>query len=214
MLIDFDADSATVRLDEAGFDALLDCAGSPDLVGDPAASLALASGRLDPAMSAIFNPEVGVKVELADFDSLLVHRIWGGDVWAAYLLGEQPMRLFADARTFLPAGLARLLDIRPTNVAERTSVEGDVAQIDDLFDGDAARRQAALRTLTADRAWRITSTAGDESRQVVMSDSPGGLRLWDRAEGTFEPVTNTLAFRILTVTAPVGEPVPESEPLR
>lgn len=224
MVIEFDRDSATVRVDDAGLEALLDCAASPDTVGDPDAAMALASGRLDPAMGAIFNPEATVTVELAEGDRVLEHRIWVGERWAAYLL-DAPQegglrRLLADGRAFLPASLALLVDLRPANADGAAAIKADPADLDALFAAEGPpHRGAALRAIGASRAWRITvsdaavdaawadgEAAGETSaRRVVMSGGPDGVRLWDPVAQRFDPVTNTTAFRILTLAAPAAE---------
>lgn len=220
-MIEVDRDSATVRLDDAGFDALIECAASPDGAGDPEAAMALASGRLDPAMSAIFNPEVTVTVELADAGRALAHRIWVSGRWATYLLDApgdgEPRRLLTDARSFLPASLALLVDIRSTNVDSSDPVVADPAQLEAMFAADEVDRRAALTAVAATRAWRVTVTdvidddprhreasRGEQARRVVMTDGPGGIRLWDQAGDRFEPITNTRAFRILTLTVPAA----------
>lgn len=215
MVIDFDRDSASVRVDDAGLEALMECAASPDGVGDPDAAMTLASGRLDPAMGAIFNPEATIRVELADSDRMLDHRIWVGDRWAAYLL-DAPRegglrRLLADGRDFLPASLASLVDIRPTNVDGAAPVEADLAGLEALFAADSADRGMALGAIGASRAWRITvRTDGDAdsdvpARRVVMSQGSGGICWWDAGARRFEPITNTTAFRILTVAVSAND---------
>ena len=108
MTIDLDPTTHTVRVDQAGFDALR--AGT-----DPDAALAVATAQLGPALAVVDDPLVTLTLTVTGAVVRLEHRGWVDRDTATLLVALRP-GLFQVATmppAFLTSALVRLTRIRP-----------------------------------------------------------------------------------------------------
>jgi hypothetical protein len=203
MLIELDAESGAVRLDDEGFAALL-AAARADSGADAAAVAALESERLGWALTAVDRPVVTLELVVAGAASSLTHRAWVDRDCAALLLGvrEGLLQLMAAPPAYVASSLVRLTRLQPRRVDERVDVPFPASRLPDLVDPDPARRTAALADAGAEVAWQLAITWTGGRRELTAVDGPGGVRLAEPGGDTLRAVTNTELYRILTTALP------------
>ena len=208
MLVELTAEADLLRVDRAGFDALVDAHRSPDGASPDARSVlaAIAGGPLGGALAVATAPRASLVLTVAGPDTRLVHRAWLSPAGCALLLGvhEDLFQLVPQHPAFLPAALVRLARLHPrrrTGTATPTSVDDVTVQA--LLDPDRSVRRATLAGLDATYAWRLR---GDDGPELTVVDGPSGVRVHVPETGTLVPTTNTAIYRLLsTVVPPPGQ---------
>jgi len=203
MRVDVDEDTGRVRVDTEAFDALVASATGARGPGGPVADL-LASGAVDPLLSAVRAPSVRWWVTVAGEEKVRRHEGWATSGVAALRLAvtADEHQLVAVEPQFVPAGLARVVHLGPRKVGARTprTVPGVTAR--DLFDADERRRTRALRALEVSFAWSL-AVDGDRGRaDVTVVDGPlGPFLVTDVGTGSpaveLRPVSPTQLWRSL-----------------
>lgn len=212
MRLDLHAGTGALRLDEAGFDALVAATapgGSPPApvpAAVPAVAAVLADGRWRTALEVVHAATARLTLTVAGPDARLVHRGWvrpDGCVLLLAVHGDE-RQLVLHHPAFLAAGLVRLTRIRPRRLEhERSPVPLDAWTRDHLTTADPAIRQAALGAAGAGFAWRLELRAGDREQVLTAVDGSGGIHVHDPDAGVLLPTTNTAVFRVLSALVPV-----------
>ncbi|MCD4525271.1 hypothetical protein [Nocardioides sp. cx-173] len=188
MLVETDAASGAVRLDDEGLAALL--------AGEQPGP--------EPLLAVIAEPTVTLGLAVAGVETRLEHRAWVTRESAALLLGVRPglFQLMAHDPAFLTAALVRLTRMRPRRVEDREPVDLPAERLPDLVAADETVRRAALAAAGADFAWHLSLRWQGGQRDLVAVDGPRGLHLGDPAAPRLVPVSNTTAYRILSTALP------------
>lgn len=204
MLLDVDHASGTVRLDDEGFAALVEAAGSGSATAHPEALTAIASGGLDAVMGAVLRPAVSLELLVAGTTVRQLHRAWVDAGTAALLLAVRPGvdQLLGCPPAFLTAALVRLTRIRPRRTHTRTSVAFPDERLPELVATDPVVRGAALADAGGELAWQLDLSWPGGSRRVVAVDGPAGVRVADPGGGRLLGASNTTIYRILSTALP------------
>jgi hypothetical protein len=208
MHVELTAEADLLRMDRAGFDALVAAHRSPDGASPDARSVlaGIAGGPLDRALAVAAAPRATLDLAVAGPDTRLLHRAWLSPGGCALLLGvhEDLFQLVPQDPAFLPAALVRLARLHPrrrTGTASPTSVDDGTVQA--LLDPDRSVRRAALARLDATYAWGLR---GDGGPELTAVDGPSGVRVHVPETRTLVPTTNTAIYRVLsTVVPPPGQ---------
>ncbi len=212
MRLDLHTATGALRLDRAGFDALVAATtpGAPT-PAVPAVAAVLADERWRTALGVVPGATARLTLTVAGPDARLVHHGWAHPAGCVLLLAvhadERQLVLLHPA--FLAAGLVRLTRIRPRRVDhERSPVPLDEWTRGHLTAADPAVRRAALATVGAGFAWCLELRAGDGEQALVAVDGPDGIHVHDADAGVLLPTTNTAVFRVLAALVPalVGTP--------
>jgi hypothetical protein len=199
-MIDLSSPSGAVRLDPAGFDALIEAARHPQ-AGTPAdVRQALADGRLDAIMPVVLDPAAQLRLLVAGPTSRLEHRGWLTDQALVLLLGVRPglLQLTATDPAFLTATLVRLTRMRPRHLPQRLPATFTAARLDQLVTDEPSIRAKALADAHADFAWRLDLASDSDRRSLIAVDGELGLRFAHPDEERMVPVTNTFCYRVLS----------------
>ncbi len=201
MLLEPDLAAGTVRADDAGVAALLAAAG-----GEPRPEVAdaLGDGRLAAALPVLADPLVRVSLVVASSDVRLEHRAWVSPDHLVLALGVRPglVQLHAQDPAYLTAALVRLTRMRPRRVEERPEVAFPTERLPELVAEDGGVRAPALADAGADLAWRLEARWHDGERLLTAVDGRHGVRLADPATARLRPVSNTVAYRVLSTLLP------------
>jgi hypothetical protein len=192
--------SGAVRLDPAGFEALVDAARHGSAGAAPEAKEALADERLDGVMSVMLDPAAVMRLVVAGPDTRLEHRGWLANGVLVLLLGVRPelLQLMKTPPAFLTATLVRLTRLRPRHLPERVPAEFAAARLDELVSPDRRLRAPALADVNADFAWRLDSWWDGGGRTLTAVDGDLGLRIAYPDVDRLVPVTNTFCYRVLS----------------
>lgn len=199
-MIDLSPSPGAVRLDPAGFDALLDAARNPAAGAAAEATEALTNDWLDGIMKVILDPAAELRLVVAGPITRLDHRGWLADGVLVLLLGVRPglLQLMETDPAFLPATLVRLTRMRPRHLPERVPADFPAARLDELVTHDARMRARALADADASFAWRLDLTMDGGKRTLTAVDGDRGLRFAYPEEQRLVPVTNTVGYRVLS----------------
>ena len=142
---------------------------------DEAGFAALRTGG-DPALAVVDAPLVTVTLRVTGPEVSLEHRGWIDRERATLLVGVKPelFQVISVPPAFLTAALVRLTRIRP----RRPDDHGPHFE------------------------WELHAAWPGGARTLVAQDGPGGLRLADPLDGSLRPVSNTVAYRILSTLLP------------
>jgi hypothetical protein len=208
MRVDLTPEADLLRVDRAGFDALLAAQRSPDAAAPEVLSVltAIAGGPLDRALAVAAAPVASFVLTVAGPDIRLVHRAWLASSpeasGCALLLGvhEELFQLVPQDPAFLPAAIVRLARLHPrrrTGTATAVAAEDDT--VGSLLDPDPAVRRPALDRLGAGYAWRLTC---DDAPDLTVVDGRAGVLVHVPADGALVPTTNTAIYRLLSTLVP------------
>ncbi|ABL83660.1 MULTISPECIES: hypothetical protein [unclassified Nocardioides] len=214
MRVDLDPGSGVLRLDDAGFAALVAATapGRPAPAAEvvPALAAVLADERWRVALEVVHGAMARLTLTVAGRDARLVHRGWVRPDGCTLLLAvrDEERQLVLQPPDFLAASLVRLTRIGPHRVDHaRSPVPLDAWTRDHLTDPDPAVRQAALAAIGvagAGLAWRLEVRAGDHEQDLTAVDGPAGIHvhLPDPGGDLLLPTTSTAVFRLLSALLP------------
>jgi len=206
MRVALDEVSQVLRMDDEGFEALAAAAH-----GIPGPDLApfLAAPGVRQALTAVTSPLVQVRLDTAGTVSAQSHRMWVDLDAAALLLavsaGER--QLLWTPPQYLPAALAKIVDLGPRQVGPRDArlVEPDV--LEDLFAANDMRRRSAFTVAEVDVAWTLAVTWDAGERLMSVVDGDGGLFVVEVVGDSWQlrPVSATFLWRRFTSMLPTDE---------
>ena len=193
MTVHFDTDTGRLRLDQDAFQTLAAWAGGRSRK-DPGLDDLRTAGvvrrgtphpALVPGLDAVANPVCRLSLTMRDGAG----RVESGEGWvnggAAALLLDLPdgLREFVAVHpTFLPAALARIVQLGPRPRIDAEPLQVTTEMVDQLTDPDPARRQAAVASLaeaapTAENAAGLRALGSGPRRRTVLTahwQAPGG----------------------------------------
>lgn len=209
MRIHLDPGTSTLRLDDAGFAALVDATSGYDSDQGPEQAevdAVLSDPAYAAAMRAVNQPMVRVRVDVAGRARTQTHLAWVDLDTAALLLTvhDDELQLLATAPQHLAAAVARVVRLGPRKVGEREPVAVEADLLEDLFHADDLRRLSAMTLVGADLAWTLAVGWPGGERLMSVVDGPTGLHLVEPADECWQltPVTATLLWRRLTALLP------------
>ena len=193
-------DEAGVRLDAAGWRALLDGSANEQTL-----QAAHAVAGTPQAIAAGRQPVAIMQLQVTTPRGVFSHHAWIAHQAIALLIdrGEGEHRLMALAPDHFAISLARLCGVGPRGGGMRSSRPVSEGSLDLWFSDDAPARTEALESLGADRAWQllIQPAEGPEDATILMAAADGPTGVWlvePRETGlVLEPVTPTWTFRAL-----------------
>ena len=215
MRLSLDAETSTLRLDEAGFEALVRAASGSES-GDGVEEqdevrVVLAEPGYAAALQAVARPGVRVRVDVAGRALTQTHLAWADLDTVALLLTvhDDELQLLATAPQHLAAAVARVVRLGPRKVGEREPAPLEPDVLEDLFHADDLRRLSAMTVVGADLAWTLAVEWPGGERLMCVVDGAAGLHLVepDGDRWTLTPVTATLLWRRLTTMLPDDDEV-------
>lgn len=214
MRLSLDPETSTVRLDDAGFQALVEASsgtGHQDAERPAEVDAVLAEPVYAAAMRAVARPSVRVRVDVAGRARTQCHLAWVDLDTVALLLTvhDDELQLLATAPQHLAAAVARVVRLGPRKVGEREPVAVEQDVLEDLFHADEMRRLSALTVVGADLAWTLAVGWPGGERLMSVVDGPSGLHLVEPVDDRWQltPVTATLLWRRLTTLLPDDDEV-------
>lgn len=207
-MIEVDAGSGVLRLDDDGLGALLaSVAGDPDPELVAALDAAGATSLVDAALlDTAREPEVVLDLVVAGTSTMLAHRAWVDPDRAVVVLGVRPglHQLMVLPPAHLAAALVRMTRLRPRRTGPRTPRSHPSAGLAALVSADAGVRGSALGEVDAGFAWRLgVAWAGSRRSEITAVDGRDGLFWAD--DGALHPVSNTTAYRAFATVLTAGE---------
>ena len=199
MLVEVDGESGAVSLDAAGWEALLAAHRGAE-TAHPDAVLAVASGRLDPALDAVAAPAATASWVVAGPQVRLEHRAWVDQRTAALLLGvrDDRYRLLASHPAFLTAALVRTTRLRPHRQQQETPTPFPSDRLPELVAADPELRRRALTDAGAGFAWHLVGDGPAGQGALTATAGDAGVCLADTEQGLLRPASNTTVYRLLS----------------
>ncbi|MGH3412274.1 MAG: hypothetical protein ACRDPH_04245 [Marmoricola sp.] len=190
-----------VRLDDAGFDALLAAArGESD--PSPQSTAVLARPELAGPITAALEPVVELSLVIADTGLRQVHRGWLNLESGLLLLAVRgdERQVLSCPPAFLASMLARLVHLGPRKVGARGAQPLTDEAVSDLCGDNDVERQAALAATDARYAWQLTASWEGGGRELIAVDGDDGLYV--ATDKGLEPTTASVVYRALTALLP------------